>query len=426
MQSSASLSRRKRRCWGGGGVRGNSGDELGAEEQSPANKLISLESQPLIRFHGWVLRSHKHGSVFERRLPSQKTEEYENLIRQHMDLETVQSKLDKGTYCDCQLKFYRDLLLIFTNAGLFYPKNSTEHIAAGELRSLINDEIAQRFQKPKPVFFKPDSQPQLLEPVVKKPRSTTTMIVCRRRSSLSVKLPTSESMSEKIDGGERMESARDHEEKLEPDPENALNSANNNSNGHANRSDQKGVQKKLTRERLALGNISSETSKNNNNNKKKNKGTRREIDDKEETSASGEEDKELVTIKKHKQVKAMLATKKQGVVNFLKRIKQNSPAREGSVANGGKEDERREEAKKDKRRGKRRENRKEDEVLRSRTSKRREGKDLEKEIDKRGVGRPPRRKAAVGVAESTAVKRKGEGGERESRGSGRLKNKSRR
>ncbi|KAK9692404.1 hypothetical protein RND81_09G261900 [Saponaria officinalis] len=73
VQSSASLTKKKRRRFRvGGGVVNSSGDELEAEELSPANKRISLKSQPLIPFLDF-LRSHKHGSVFHRRLPSQVT-----------------------------------------------------------------------------------------------------------------------------------------------------------------------------------------------------------------------------------------------------------------------------------------------------------------------------------------------------------------
>ena len=69
VQSSAILSKSKtqRRRFGGGG---SSGDDLEAEEVSPANKRISVKPQPLIRFFE-ILLSHKHGSVFQRRLPSQ-------------------------------------------------------------------------------------------------------------------------------------------------------------------------------------------------------------------------------------------------------------------------------------------------------------------------------------------------------------------
>ena len=69
VQSCASLSKIKRCRFGRGGG-DNSTDEFEAEELSPANKRINAKSQPLIRFLE-ILRSHKHGSVFQRRIPSQ-------------------------------------------------------------------------------------------------------------------------------------------------------------------------------------------------------------------------------------------------------------------------------------------------------------------------------------------------------------------
>ena len=49
---------------------GSSGDEVEAKEWSPANKERDGKSQPLIMFLE-IVRSHKHGLVFQRRLPSQ-------------------------------------------------------------------------------------------------------------------------------------------------------------------------------------------------------------------------------------------------------------------------------------------------------------------------------------------------------------------
>lgn len=62
VQSSASLSRNKRR---------RSGEEPYDEEVSPATKkVLAVKSEPLARFLG-VIRSHRLGSHFERRLRSQ-------------------------------------------------------------------------------------------------------------------------------------------------------------------------------------------------------------------------------------------------------------------------------------------------------------------------------------------------------------------
>lgn len=74
VQSSASLSRRTRRRRGGDvGVAGvtSSGEEPEGDEVSPATKRAStVKSEPLVKFLG-IIRSHRLGSVFERRLRSQ-------------------------------------------------------------------------------------------------------------------------------------------------------------------------------------------------------------------------------------------------------------------------------------------------------------------------------------------------------------------
>lgn len=74
VQSSASLSLKKkqRRRRRGVGVGNSSGEEPGiADEVSPAMKRVSaVKSEPLLKLLG-IIRSHRLGSVFERRLRSQ-------------------------------------------------------------------------------------------------------------------------------------------------------------------------------------------------------------------------------------------------------------------------------------------------------------------------------------------------------------------
>lgn len=74
VQSSASLSRRTRRRKGGDvGTAGvtSSGEEPEGDEVSPATKRAStVKSEPLVKFLA-IIRSHRLGSVFERRLRSQ-------------------------------------------------------------------------------------------------------------------------------------------------------------------------------------------------------------------------------------------------------------------------------------------------------------------------------------------------------------------
>ncbi|GAB2276971.1 hypothetical protein Dimus_011679 [Dionaea muscipula] len=445
VQSSASLSRRKRMGWRGGAGSSSADEQEAEEELSPANRRISVKSQPLIRFMK-NLRSHKHGSVFERRLPSQETEKYRNLIRRHMDLETVQSRLDKGVYCDSHLRFYRDLLLVFTNAVQFYCKSSAVHAAAGELRKLVKQEIAQKTQKP---------ELQLLDPVVKKPRSASTMIVGRRRAPTPPKTASVDDEEEENTGNGPV-----HKPSKAP-LKKAINHQSNDSGYYdqrgANRGNEKGanvvlpVPKKLTRERSALGNNNNKTncradSTSTNNRKKKiNKEPKQE--DNSNNDSDGKKERRLE--------KAAMSTpatmmKKQGVANFLRRIKQNSPSREttenGNDGGGGKEKAERDDKK---RTGKRKEaavNGKgsaagqekdeeeeevEVEVVRRRTSGRRQaGKDqLEKDVGRRGGGRLPKRKAAEPPVAAGKRKREGGGGGEKEVGAtagGRQKKKSRR
>ncbi|GMH10289.1 hypothetical protein Nepgr_012130 [Nepenthes gracilis] len=378
VQSSASLYRRKRRHWWGSVGCGSGGDEP-AERLSPVDKGINLKPQPLIRFIH-ILRSH--GSAFKCGLPVQETEKYRNLIRQHMDLDTVQSRLDKGTYTNCHMKFYRDLLLIFTNAIVFYHKSSAEHLEARELRKLVTQEISERIREQTLMSFKPDPERQLLEPAVKKLRTSTTMIMCRLRSSTSV-TPSSESLNGMEEG--RMKNGR--VVKAKPDHN---SKAVNNDNGYLNKGDEKGVPKKLRRERSALGNRSLATS-----NKKEI--VTRDIDDRE-----GSDTDEQLGSKKGSHEKMMPATKKQGVANFLKRMKQDSPPREGMTQNGNRsEKERREKTRVDTKRGNRKDNRGGHVGYKRGTSGRRE-----RETEKRAVGRRSRRKAAMSMVKRVAGKRK--------------------
>ncbi|XP_057982519.1 uncharacterized protein LOC131167696 [Malania oleifera] len=181
VQSSASLSRKT------------------DDHQAPATKPVSFESQPLIEVLQ-IIKSHRLGSVFSRRLESQETQGYTSLIRQHIDLETVRTRLEEGWYADCTAKFFRDLLLLFSNAVVFFGRSSSESAAATELRLLISMEMARRTnpksnsspEEPAAVAPpassnppKPDPEPS--DPLPPKPKLSGPIIVCRKRSSLAAK-----------------------------------------------------------------------------------------------------------------------------------------------------------------------------------------------------------------------------------------------
>nr|GMD71785.1 ankyrin repeat, bromo and BTB domain-containing protein DDB_G0293800 [Ipomoea batatas] len=160
VESSACLKMKRRK-------RGEAaGGEQVAAMMSPAiaatKRAGAVKSEPLVRLLD-VIRSHKHGSVFKRRLQVQKTAKYKSIIRRHVDLETVQARIDDGSYSSCSTEFYLDLLLLFNNAIVFFPKSSPEWV------------------QPDP---EQDSSDSLLP---KRSCTAAPIVVCRRRSSISAK-----------------------------------------------------------------------------------------------------------------------------------------------------------------------------------------------------------------------------------------------
>ncbi|XP_048425226.1 LOW QUALITY PROTEIN: uncharacterized protein LOC103963872 [Pyrus x bretschneideri] len=206
VQSSASLSKRKRRCGGGGEgggggsrswSRSSSGEEAEGDEVSPATskgvkQLKLVKSEPLIKVLK-IIRSHRLGSVFERRLRSQESERYKSLIRQHMDLRMIQSKLNKGVYTeDCIRLSFRDLLLLFNNAVVFFRKNSPEHNAAQELRSIVLKEMNDQLPKPQSATETEKSNVSKIEAKVQKLEShgsekpiKSSIVVCGKLGSVN-------------------------------------------------------------------------------------------------------------------------------------------------------------------------------------------------------------------------------------------------
>ncbi|KAL8199791.1 hypothetical protein R6Q57_013359 [Mikania cordata] len=199
VQSSASKSRKEKidRV-----RRGSSkGDEREIEDQSTDS--IPVRSLPLVDF---LQKLHKLGSVvFEPRLDRQEKLRYKNLIRQHIDYETLQTRLKEGWYSDGNDKFFRDLLLLVNNTRVFFPKKSPESMAAVDLRQLILKELlSKKKQKtePKSTDKQTSSKSSNLPPTLAtepadslllKPKLTGPIVVCRKRSSITAKAAGSSS-----------------------------------------------------------------------------------------------------------------------------------------------------------------------------------------------------------------------------------------
>ncbi|XP_042481456.1 shootin-1-like [Macadamia integrifolia] len=325
VQSSASLSRKKRRKKVISGS--SSGEERENDEVSPAIKRISVKSQPLMSILE-IIRSHKSGSVFERRLESQETSEYRNLIKQHLDLEVVQARLEEGRYSSCSRKFFRDLLLLFNNAIVFFPKNSSEWVAAVALRQLVSKELANRNRKvgqpkedttaapaspvppPPPAKPRPKPEPEPPDSQLAKPKSSGPIVACRKRSSISTK-PSSAIVDKK---GEQ-KAAAEAEEKKVSDRKQSDSSAIEEQN----------LTRKRTRERSGLGTRSSRTRSKSRTNKNLKAGSSQNSSpgpNSGSTSKRSAHDEEPKTERKSNTTGAV--AKKRSAANFLNRMKRTS------------------------------------------------------------------------------------------------------
>lgn len=196
-QSSASLTRKSRSSnsnsnSGGGGRGAGDNEQLVSKTTS---RDSGKNSEQMNRFLESI-RSSKNGSVFEARLQSQKTERYSSIIRQHVDLEMVQSRVTNGSYSSCTTKFYLDLLLLFNNAIVFYPKSSPESVAALELRKFVlkglNKKHSAKKSNPSPdsaptTLHKIKPDPERSDSLLAKQKNSAPFIVCRKRSSITSK-----------------------------------------------------------------------------------------------------------------------------------------------------------------------------------------------------------------------------------------------
>lgn len=71
---------------------------------------------------------------------------YNLLIRRHLDLTIVRARLEEGVYSSGSKEFFRDLLLIFNNAMVYYPCGSVEFEGAKSLFAEATKEMERIFQ----------------------------------------------------------------------------------------------------------------------------------------------------------------------------------------------------------------------------------------------------------------------------------------
>nr|POF18248.1 hypothetical protein CFP56_12476 [Quercus suber] len=368
------------------------------EDQSPATtKPSSVQSHPLIYFLD-TLRSHCSDSFFECRLQTQETSNYMSLIRQHVDLKTIQTRLEEGCYSE------------------FMSAIKLRQIVLNEMSSKINlKPDPERKEEEKPVPTLPQcikSDPEPSDSLLLKTKISIPLTACRKRSSITAKaLASSSSGPDKKK--EQMATLKDEKPVVE------LNQHDKSSE----KTEENRVTKKRTRERSKTN---SRSSSKNRNRGRTNPNTNKNSDANSNSgfSTKGVSQNENSESRHEKEKKNTTTTfKKKSAANFLNRMKRNSSSPNGSSlletlkscdnSKGGAEQKKNGNGKGDLRK----------EQTSSRKGSRGKQEKIPESPGKRNVGRPPKRAAAPSPA--LPAKRGRDAGETEAGSSRHSKKRSR-
>ncbi|XP_050210904.1 uncharacterized protein LOC126661150 [Mercurialis annua] len=263
------------------------------------------KSEPLMQ----IIRDHRYASLFEGPLETQKTDVYKNTIRQHLDLETIQTRLEQGSYSCSNLLFFRDLLLLFNNAIVFFSQSSNEWSAAYELRSIVSNEIKKETHKseltatPQDIPPQPKIELERSDSLLAKHKVSALIVVCRKRSSLSAK-PSASNIGQNTE-----------QQQLQP-PKQQESNENDVPSGPKTPIVEQSSLKIELKEKLVTGTRSSRRSKKNmaiSPSKKRN------------ASPSIKVDKLETPKTEKKKTEVVASDKKRSAADFLKRIKKSSP-----------------------------------------------------------------------------------------------------
>ncbi|XP_048229606.1 bromodomain-containing protein 8 isoform X2 [Ricinus communis] len=117
------------------------------------------------------IAENKCATVFRRRLDSQKRGRYKKMILQHMDIDTLRSRISSHSITTLK-EVFRDLLLLANNALVFYSKTTREYKSALQLREIVTKSLQQHLKDyiSKTTITLLSTTPQMLHPPVK-PRS---------------------------------------------------------------------------------------------------------------------------------------------------------------------------------------------------------------------------------------------------------------
>ncbi|KAH6763957.1 hypothetical protein C2S51_015206 [Perilla frutescens var. frutescens] len=98
----------------------------------------AIRKQSLIEIFESVAKSEP-AAVFRHRMDSQKRARYRRVIRQHLDIGTIKSRII-GQSIKSAKELFRDLLLLANNALVFYSRRTREYKSAVSLRQLVMKE----------------------------------------------------------------------------------------------------------------------------------------------------------------------------------------------------------------------------------------------------------------------------------------------
>ncbi|XP_045821648.1 uncharacterized protein LOC123914492 isoform X2 [Trifolium pratense] len=84
----------------------------------------------------------KGASCFTRKHDSQKRARYRQLIRRHMDFDTIRSSISNKKI-NSKIELFRDMLLLANNALIFYSKNTRQYKSALLMREIVTEKLRE-------------------------------------------------------------------------------------------------------------------------------------------------------------------------------------------------------------------------------------------------------------------------------------------
>ena len=132
------------KCGDGGEVAKSSAQHVDDNDQNKNSKKEKHSVEDMIEILDSILET-KGASAFRRRLDSQKRGRYKKMIRQHMDFDTIRSRISSQTI-KSTVELFRDLLLLTNNALVFYSKTTREYKTAFLLRDIVTKKMRESFK----------------------------------------------------------------------------------------------------------------------------------------------------------------------------------------------------------------------------------------------------------------------------------------